>query len=245
MKQRILIAILLVVVIVVLLRTVLKASGWIQGSGVTEPFVAAVNTTTVCPTGTTMYMYGGVAYCCDGRINRDAPTLTGSCRAATSAPGARPTFCSLGAGAESVPNCLEIHGQQLAAEGAATCPASMPNYVKGPATEKGRCCAGPANADQTDCYSTAPGTFCDAARADNEFVGGSTSCEFLRAKELEGASCPAGYGAFTQPGQGDLVGLTVFGCSDNNQMCYSAATTARLQELGYDTTAMSVCKASS
>lgn len=249
MKQRILIAVLLVVAIVILLRTVFKATGWMRGSGVTEPFAnaAAVNTTTVCPAGTMMYMYGGVAYCCDGRINRDAPTLAGSCRPATSAPGAKPVFCSLGAGSDGVPNCLEIHGQQLAAEGAATCPpTAMPNYVKGPAgsaTEKGRCCAGPANADQTDCYSTAPGMFCDAARADNEFAGGPTSCEFLRAKELEGANCPAGWGAFTQPGQGSLAGLTVFGCSDNNQMCYSAATTARFQELGYDTTAMSVCKA--
>jgi hypothetical protein len=250
MKQTILIAILLVVVVIVLLRTVLKAAGWLRGSAVwsVEGFASptAVNTTTVCPAGTTMYMYGGVAYCCDGRINRDAPTLAGSCRAATSAPGARPVFCSLGAGSDGVPNCLEIHGQQLAEEGVATCPSSMPNYVKGPsgsATEKGRCCAGPANADQTDCFSTAPGTFCDAARADNEFAGGPASCEFQRAKELEGASCPSGWGAFTQPGQGALAGLTVFGCSDNNQMCYSAATTARLQELGYDTTAMSVCKA--
>lgn len=247
-QQKILVAILLVVAVAVLLRTVIKASGWLWGSAV-EGFASAsaVNTSTVCPTGTTMYMYGGAAYCCDGRINKESANLAGSCRPASSAPGARPVFCALGAGTQGVPNCLEVHGEQLAAEGQATCPPSMPNYVKGATgspTEKGRCCAGPTNADQTDCFSTAPGSFCDAARAANEFAGPVTSCEFQRAKELEGAACPDGWGAFTQPGQGSLAGLNVFGCSDNNQMCYSAATAARLQELGYDTTGMSVCKTS-
>lgn len=248
MSQRILIAILLVAAIVILLRTVVKATGWLSGGAVrsVEGFgPKAVNTTTVCPAGTTMYMFEGAAYCCDGRINRDATSLAGTCRPATSAPGARPIFCALGPSRDGVPNCLEIHAGQLAAEGEATCPPSLPNYVKGPpgsATEKGRCCAGPMNADRTDCMSSTPGSFCDAAHAANEFAGGPTSCEFQRAKELEGASCPTGWGAFTQPGQGALSGLTVFGCSDNNQMCYSAATTARLQELGYDTTGMTVCQ---
>lgn len=265
MSQRILIAILLVAATVILLRTVVKATGWLSG-GAVEGFTSskshfptfwsvegfsgaprAMNTTTVCPAGSTMYMFEGAAYCCDGRINRDATSLTSTCRPATSAPGARPTFCALGPSRDGVPNCLEIHAGQLAAEGEATCPPSLPNYVKGPpgsATEKGRCCAGPTNADSTDCLSTTPGTFCDAARAANEFAGGPTACEFQRAKEMEGAACPAGWGAFTQPGQGSLTGLTVFGCSDNNQMCYSAATTSRLQELDYDTTGMTVCQSS-
>lgn len=260
-RQQILIGVLLVAAIVVLARTLVKATGWLSGGAVegfgetksyfptfksVEGFGAAkaVNTSTTCPVGSTLYMYEGVAYCCDGRIVRDAPTLAGSCRPATSAPGARPLFCSLGPTRGTVPNCLEFHASQIAAEGEATCPPSMPNYVKGPTTEKGRCCAGPANSDQTDCLTTAPGTFCDAARAANEFAGGPDSCEFQRAKELEATGCPSGWGAFTQPGQGALAGLTVFGCSDNNQMCYSAATAGRLQELGYDTTGMNVCQSS-
>jgi hypothetical protein len=120
----------------------------------------------------------------------------------------------------------------------------MPNYVKavdGSATA--RCCTGPANADRTDCLN-AEDNFCRVAGGDNEFASGEDTCEFLRAKERDAGTCPAGWGAFTQPGQGALAGLTVFGCSDNSQMCYSAATTARLQELGYDTTAMAVCKSS-
>lgn len=270
-RQQILIGILLVAALVVLVRTLVKATGWlsggavrsaegfaqaISGSGLSlngrhvgrEGFASAVNTETTCPAGSKLYMYEGVAYCCDGRIVRDATTLAGSCRPATSAPGARPLFCSLGPTRGAVPNCLEFHTAQIAAEGKATCPPSMSNYAKGPAgsaTEKGRCCAGPTNADQTDCLTgAAPGTFCDAERASNEFTGSPASCEFQRAKELEGAGCPTGYGSFTQPGQGALAGLTVFGCSDNNQMCYSAATTGRLQELGYDTTGMSVCQSS-
>lgn len=241
MTQRILIAILLVAAIVLLLRTVIQSSGWLA-EGFSATTVRAVNTTTMCPAGAQMYMYGGTAYCCDGRIIRDATTLTGSCRPATSSPGARPLFCSLGSSEEGVPNCLEIHGKQLEEEAAARCPTTMPNYVK---TTDGtaRCCSGPANADRTDCLSERD-IFCNVAGGDNEFAGGANSCEFLRARERDATACPEGWGAFTQPGQGALAGLTVFGCSDNTQMCYSAATTARLQELGYDTTGMAVCKSS-
>jgi hypothetical protein len=247
-RTQILIGILLVAAIVILLRTVFQVSTGLWGSSVREGFVApkAVNTTTVCPAGAKMYMYEGGAYCCDGRINKEAPSLTGTCRPASSAPNATVTFCALGAGNDWVPNCLETRAGKLAEEGASTCPPQMMNFAKGPkgsATEKGRCCEGALNAESTDCMTAGPGSFCDVAGAANEFEGGPGSCEFLRVKAADKTPCPNGMRAFVLPGQGALDGLSLFGCSDNSQICYSAALISRLGELGYSTTGMTACSA--
>jgi hypothetical protein len=246
--SRVLVGILLVAVVIILLRTMYKATSGLWGSAV-EGFWAApraINTTTACPAGAKLYMYEGTAYCCDGRINTDATTLAGTCRPGSSAPDAKPTFCTLGAGTATVPNCLSIRSGLLAAEAEATCPPRMPNYAMGPAgsaTAKGRCCSGPLNHDSTDCMHPNPGSFCDVAGVKNEFAGGQHSCEFLRAQELDRVKCPTGMGPFVSPGHGNFDGITLFGCTDNHQNCYSKAVIDRLGELGFSTTGMTECKA--
>lgn len=237
---RILVGILLVAAIVILLRTVFKASTGLWGSAV-EGFAAAraTNTITACPAGSKLYMFEGAAYCCDGWINTDASTLAGSCRAASSAPGAKATFCALGAGTVAVPNCLETVAGRLAAEAETTCPPRLPNLA---AKGKGRCCEGPLNADSTDCANPMPGSFCDVTGVPNEFQAGAQSCEFLRAQEMDRVKCPTGMGPFVMPAaHGPLDGLTLFGCTDNHQNCYSTAVISRLTEIGFKTDGMVDC----
>lgn len=237
--QQILLTVLLIGLVVLLLRIAINEIRTLFIFSRQEGFQSgskAINTQTTCPSGTQMFMYEGRAYCCDGRIDSDAPTLSGTCKPASSAPNAKAIFCSLGP-SSTVPNCAEVRSQQHESEANSVCPPSMPNLVNNGTTK--HCCAGPTNAEQTACLlENSPS--CIVAGTANEFAGGPTSCEFLKAKEQ--LNCPDGWGTFTHPGQGSLQGLTVFGCSDNKQMCYSTATIQRLQELGFSTDGMNACK---
>lgn len=193
-----------------------------------------VNSITECPARTQMYMYDGVAFCCSGRLNPDADNLQGTCRPAGFQRNAPPlTFCTLGPSREGIPNCLELRAGQMQAKGESVCPPSMPSYVDGP--DGARCCAGAANAELTRCAS-AKAASCDATHVSNEFTAPG-SCAFLRAQQMD-PTCPSGYQTFTAQG---FEGLTLFGCTDMGQNCYSAATIGRLKELGYDASSLTVC----
>lgn len=205
------------------------------------------NTSTECPNGTQMYMYDGIAFCCSGQVNPDATSARGSCVLPAIPPniGALPpTFCTLGPTQDGVPNCLEIRSGLLQAEGEKICPSGMPNYVKGyPAspTQNGRCCKGPGNTSLTDCASPSD-VSCDVTTNQNYFEA-PNSCQFQRLPQELGA-CPSGYGQITVQGTGAFQGLTLVGCSDNGQNCYSQGLITRLKEMNYDTSSLPICSAS-
>ena len=191
-----------------------------QGGAATPTSLAQVT----CPSGLTMYMYDGVAFCCKGNINPDANTVQGSC--------VRPwmvgqstvdvNFCTLGPSRDGVANCTELAGEINAQMAQNQCPPSMPNWNKGTCS---------ANADGT-------GLACSMS-PDANFFKSPGSCQFLRAQQLQ--SCPTGTGTTTTVGQGALGGLTLYGCSDNNQTCYGQTEVDLLTQLGYDASSLNVC----
>lgn len=139
-------------------------------------------------------------------------------------------------------NCLELRAGLLAAEQERYCPPQMPNFARAVGgDDPGRCCAGPTNSAQTDCANVGDAS-CAIATDPNEFKS-PQSCQYLRAVSDAGP-CPTGYTALTTQGQGGLAGLTLYGCTDMGQNCYPAGALARLKELGYDTTGLTACSAS-
>jgi hypothetical protein len=203
-----------------------------------------LNTITECPTGSQMYMYEGNAYCCNGILNPDADTVKQTCRKMLTSHSPF-VFCTLGPTQGGVKNCLELRAGLLQAEGATLCPPSMPNYCKGPAgspTENGRCCASATNEGITDCMDPTPSKQCNVGTDPNEFKN-PLECAFLREKEMD-VPCPPKFGSFSAPGQGSLSDITIYGCSDMSQSCYSAALLGRLTELGYSTTGLTKCSSS-
>jgi hypothetical protein len=205
-----------------------------------------VNANTECPKGTQMYMYNGAAFCCSGQVNPDALSPKGTCSLPLPSPmGPAPIFCTLGPTQDGVVNCLELRSALFEAEGPKICPTGMPNYVKGfptSATENGRCCKGPGNQDLTDCANPND-PMCDVTTNPNYFEV-QNSCQFQRLPQEVGA-CPTGYGQTTVQGSGALAGMTLLGCSDNGQICYSQGILSRLQEMGYDTSSLPICSSSS
>ena len=243
--RQILVGVLLVAVLGILVRTVL---GTPLVRRVVESFanantsVSLLNNTTVCPSGSQIYMYEGTSFCCNGRLNPDADTVHATCRPMLGQDAAF-VFCTLGPQmpGSHVKNCLELRAGLLAADQARYCPPQMPNFARAVGSaDPGRCCSGPTNSAKTDCAdATAPS--CAVATDPNEFKS-PQSCQYLRAVSDAGP-CPTGYTALTTQGQGGLTGLTLYGCTDMGQNCYPAGALSRLKELGYDTTGLTVCTA--
>jgi len=199
-----------------------------------------INTTTECPAGSQMYMYNGVAYCCNGTINPDADTLKQSCRPLIYPPGFQLTFCSLGPKSHGVRNCLELRSGLMAAEGASFCPSAMPNFCQG-GPNGGRCCTGPVNTNFTDCADSQP--YCDRLPQGTDPLTNSASCEFLKLAEADAATCPTGYHQVITAGQGAFAGLNIYGCTNMTQTCYSADMIGRLTAAGKDTSTLQPCSA--
>jgi hypothetical protein len=187
----------------------------------------------LCPFGSTLYMYDGAAYCCSGIINGNADTVQQSCIRPLAKQGDEPVFCTMGPGQAGIPNCTELMVDFAEQAAIGTCPSAMPNFVY-KANGSSQCCSVPA-----DSNGNCGGSSCSVIA--DEFTS-DTNCRFLREKEVQ--SCPSSFQTATVQGQGQLAGLTLYGCSDQNQVCYSQAMVARLGELGYDASALSVCGSS-
>ena len=80
--RRLLVAALLLFVVVVLFRVMFGAP---LVRRVMETFTGSsasslLNVATECPSGSQMYIYDGVVYCCNGTVNPDADTVERSCK---------------------------------------------------------------------------------------------------------------------------------------------------------------------
>ena len=192
-----------------------------------------INSSTSCPLDSQLYMYNGVAYCCNGNIDTSADRPADTCKP-TPGRDAESSFCTLGSRKHGVPNCLEFHEARMQAKARTICPSAMPTYVKG-ADQTGRCCADAGNPELTACQGAIS---CEAIAEPNIYKNPG-SCQFKRAQEE--VVCPQGFGTFTSPGQGALASLTLLGCTNNSQNCFADSTLARLRELGYNTAGMPSC----
>jgi len=229
----------LVVAAVVILIRIILGTPLVKrvAADIAESFVSGglTNTMTECPGSATMYMHDGAAYCCSGKI-MSADSAKDTCRPLPNRDSTL-TFCTLGPAKVDVPNCLELRAGLMQAEGEKVCPPSLPNFVRGPkgsATEAGRCCYGPANETYDDCTG---GEHCNVG--DANIFKDPTSCGFLKAQHDD--VCPSGFGRLQAKGQGPLADLTLHGCTNSSQNCYSVATLKRLVELGYDVNGLPSC----
>lgn len=242
MKDILVIAVL-VAAVILLVRTIWKTPFVQEGFASSAPASSLLNSATECPSNTTMYMYEGKAYCCSTTVNADADRLTDTCKPnPLSRDPAAFTFCTLGPTDDTVKNCLEMRAGFLQALGEKVCPPSKPNLALGPsgsATALGRCCSSATNQDMTDCVDLSQTAYCDVSSQFDPFKA-PTSCQFERARETDPA-CPTGFSAYTGQGVGSLQGLTLYGCQDSNQICYSQAMLNSLKEFGHDVTGMKVC----
>jgi hypothetical protein len=237
----VLIAGLIIATILILVRTVMGTPLIRRvAEGFADKPTALVNAVTECPSGTTMYMFEGAAYCCSGTVNPDADTVEKTCVSANAwqRGSAAPTFCTLGPTTPTVKNCLELRAGLMQVEGERLCPPSKPNYVKSTGGA-GRCCAAAANDKHTECTDLSTGMYCDFTKDSNEFKD-PQSCQFLREKETATA-CPSKFNPFTTEGQGSLTGLTLYGCTDMGKNCYSTSMIKRLGELGFSTSQLTPC----
>ena len=209
-------------------------------SGLFEQFTSGslLNSTTECPAGYSMYMYEGGAYCCKGRVNTDSHTLERSCVALSTEKN---TICSLGPPSGVVPNCASIRKTVLQKQGELVCPPSMPNFCTGDhASPQGRCCSSVVNEQGTNCVRQEGS--CSIGAGNNEFLD-PTDCRFLRQKESD-STCPSGYhrtvSSVSNP-QSPLNGLTLYGCTNLSEICYTPKLIQRLSTLGYDVRQLVQC----
>jgi len=229
--------------VILILGKVVMGSPWFR---LQEGFSSGVfNSTTECPAGSTMYMYGGAAYCCSGQIRPDADRAQNSCKLMWTRPDSNttpsPVFCTLGPSKDGIQNCLAERGGLMQSQGATVCPPQMPNFVMDPSGNS-RCCSGPGNSAQTQCLD--PNAPSCAPVTGNMFLG-QTSCQLLRAQATDGP-CPTGFNA--QMGSMSLTNangsssmLNVYYCSNHSSNCYSPGIIARLNALGYNTKILPVC----
>lgn len=251
MRRQILIGALFLVVLFVLVRTIINTP---LMKSVAEAFqsggsggAAVINSMTICPSGSQMYIYEGRAYCCNGNINPDADDVKQTCRLPMFSPGLLPLFCTLGPAHKGVKNCLELRAGLIQAEGETRCPPSKPNFCQGDAestTAAGRCCTGPANEHQTDCNMSTD-VYCDMMPAGENPIQTQwkSSCDFQRLAEMDAASCPQGYHQTITDGQGAFAGVTIYGCTNMTQTCYSADMLGRLKKMNLDTSQLTPCSA--
>jgi hypothetical protein len=215
---------ILLAVVIILGRVILGSPMITRISQLEEPFAGVASlgkgryTTepfaggaNMCPPGSTRDIYDGVTYCCSNP-KPGASTLKDWCKAL---PHKEHVFCTLGAETDGIPNCKTLNEKLQKAKADALCPKTMPHYVDN------KCC-------------TDPGCTASCRVADNYFKD-ETSCQFLKMKE---EPCPADYDEMTKKGKD---GFHLYGCINNKEVCYSAATLARLKEMNYDTTGLTSC----
>lgn len=196
-----------------------------------------MNSITACPAGSQIYMYDGIAYCCEGLLNPDADTLQRSCKPAAGASARM--LCTLGPNRNGVVNCLDTIGGKMEEQGEKYCPPTLPNFCQGPAgseTANGRCCASLPNVGYTDCTNTSAGSICDISSGTNYFLA-PTDCRFLRTAALD-TPCPRSYTAASQyMATGAFKGATLIGCSTGSAnattYCYSQNMLDALLAVGY------------
>ena len=223
----------IIAVVILLIRTIITTP---FAMNIRESFEdkKPLNSTSTCPANTDLYMYGGTAYCCSGKVNTKGSLLKDTCKP-TQRRDESFIFCTLGPGTDAVKNCLSLRSGILSAEGAELCPSAMPTYVKS-TNGAGRCCADPGNPGLTECTST---NYCDPA-ADSNYFKNTASCQFRKAKES--VHCPTGFGVFTAAGPpGAMSDITLMGCTDGGKNCYPDSTLKRLKELGYDVSGLPSC----
>jgi len=196
-----------------------------------EGFSTQSVSTTQCPSGFTMYMYDGTAYCCNGTINTDAYTVAKSCVLPVMNSGVG--FCTLGASSK-VPNCGNLLNTILTQQSTSVCPPSKPNYAM-----SNRCCQSSTTSDGTDCSSKTLGTFCNVEAA-SELFRTSTDCNYLRMKETD--TCPPNSSKVdVQITSGVLSGMNIYGCSNQSKTCYTDSVISALHRLGKVTTSLTSC----
>lgn len=178
-----------------------------------------------------MYMYDGTAYCCNGTINTDAYNVAKTCILPVTRDGVG--FCTLGT-SSTVPNCGNLLGTILSQQSSSVCPPSKPNYCTA-----NRCCQSQITSDGTDCTSKAAGTFCNVEAASNLFRS-TTDCNYLRMKEKD--TCPFNTSKADIPiMSGPLSGLTVYGCSNESNICYTDTVINELHRMGKVTSNLTPC----
>jgi len=223
----------IIAVVVILLRVIFNTPLMREAFANSAP---VIKTQTECPRGTTMYMYEGAAFCCSGKINADATRAKDSCRPLNRRDD-KGTFCTLGPTKDGVRNCRGMQTELLDAEGKRTCPPNMPTFVQN--GQQARCCpSGGANADRTDCLNSES---CQVVADPNPFKD-SNSCQYLKMRREDG-DCPRNFNPFIFPGQKDMTGITIYGCTDGARGCYSTGIIKRLRELGYDVSGLPSCSA--
>ena len=183
---------LIIAVVVILIRV---AMGTPMIKRVMESFTggAAPASITECPANSKFYMYDGTAFCCSGRINKEANSQKESCMPLRSSRTDL-TFCTLGADQPDIPNCMNTKEKKFKERAALVCPPSSPNYVEGPAysdSEHGKCCVGPTNAERTACMSD-EGSCLVAAPDANILKTPTVSCQLKKLIQTDGA-CPSTY----------------------------------------------------
>jgi hypothetical protein len=247
MRRQIIVGALFIAVLIILVRTIIGSTfvkrvmeSFQSGSG--SAAAAAINTMTVCPVGSNMYIYEGRTYCCNGTINTDADDVQRTCRAPIYPPGFQTTFCTLGPAHKGVKNCLALRGGLMQTEGEIRCPPSKPNFCQSDAGATGRCCTGPANEALTDC-NVATDVYCDMVPAGSNPIQTQWkgSCDFQRLAEVDAQSCPKGYHQTITDGQSTFAGVTIYGCTNMTQTCYSADMIGRLNKMGLDTSTLQSC----
>lgn len=198
-----------------------------------------ISSTTFCPPGSRMNMYGGTAFCCSGKLDNSADTAEQSCQPLNTRDE-KFTFCTLGPAQGDIPNCRDIVNSQMDEQSATFCPPGA-NYIRATATHGARCCFGATNADRTECL-TGSTEFCNVAEGDR-WMSMPSSCQFLKSQSDTAAACPSGFGTFTSTPatNSNLAGLTLIGCTDGKGNCYPRSTVQRLTEMGYDVAGLPVC----
>jgi len=197
-----------------------------------ESSTKLTNSTTECPAGYTLYMYEGSAYCCKGRVNKDAGTVERSCIPQVGSKDS--SICTLGPSSSSVKNCNVILKDILAKKNA-LCPPSKPNFCNG--SPNGTCCASTVTADGKACVDPDKMNQCNIGSDSNIFVN-PQDCRLQRMMETDKV-CPEGMNRVTIPFQG----LSVYGCTDGHSNCYTQKVVDALNATGFSTatTGMRVC----
>jgi hypothetical protein len=251
LTARSLVMITLLIVAAALLIRIIARTPIIQS--ITESFANApsqsqlLNTATECPPGYQMYMYEGSAFCCRGNVNPDAANLGASCIPMVTE--AKDAHCALGpassassassaSASKGIPNCNDIQAGILLAKGETLCPPSKPNFCS--AGEAGRCCTSAVSSDGTKCIDETIGRSCNVGKDPNIFKD-PNDCRYQRMKEKD-RPCRPKYHSFTSPvSEGPLAGLTLYGCTNLVDSCYSENMVDALKELGYDVSRLTIC----
>jgi len=196
-----------------------------------EGFEAPVLTT--CPTGFTMYMYEGTAYCCKGTVNRDALSLEKTCMPPVT--DMDNSFCTLNTGTLKIPNCSSLINGILSSKSSSFCPPSKPNY-----STSNKCCKSALTADNSDCADNSTGSCIVVEGSLFTAQKGTTTCQYQAMKEKD--SCPSGTNMTeTTVSSGMLSGMTIYGCSTLTNTCYTSTLLAALKAAGKDTTGLRDC----